>query len=600
MALYQRTISAIICVLLAVTAMSLFTAVVLSDGVDKLDIFRISLLAISTLWLSWGAMLSLNGLFFRQPAVPRVPDHEPLRGRTAILVPVYNEDPVTTFSRVAAMSNGLADLGVSDRFHFVVLSDTRDETIARAEEFWFTRLVAECEATGRMFYRRRTDNAGKKAGNIADFVTSSGGLYDYLLFLDADSLMAPGTIVELARRIEAEPKLGLLQTLPRIIHARSWFGRAMQFSAAYFSPVFAGGVATVQGDEGPFWGHNAIARTRAFAASCGLPVLSGAPPFGGHILSHDFVEAALLSRAGWSVRVDTDLEGSFEEAPENVIDYAKRDRRWCQGNLQHSRLLLAPGLKSWNRFVFLQGIMAYVASPIWLLFLVASVMAPAVSAPPNYFPVPHMMFPNFPHSETTKAVALLAGIFGLLLLPKFLILIRYVATDTNRRFGGFGCAVWSIVVEILWSSLLAPLMLMYQSRSVFQVLVGADGGWPAANRDDGTVSLGQAWTASRWIVVTGLVAIAAAAYLAPEVLVWLLPTSVPMLLAPFLIAGSSTPASGRLAAAWGLFATPDELEPSAVIRDRNRVLARWRGASEEIVGSYGHDRALARKAHPAE
>lgn len=602
MVVYQRTISAIICVLLAITAMSLFTAVVLSDGVDKLDIVRIVLLAVSTLWLSWGAMLALNGLLFRQAPVPRLPDDEPLKGRTAILVPVYNEDPVGTFSRVAAMSNALASRGLSDSFHFAILSDTRDEAIGRAEEYWFSRLVGECNGEGRMFYRRRESNVGRKAGNIADFVTASGALYDYVLFLDADSLMEASTIVEMARRMEADPSLGLLQTLPKIIHAKSWFGRATQFSASYFSPVFANGVATVQGDEGPFWGHNAISRTKAFAASCGLPVLSGSPPLGGHILSHDFVEAALLARAGWSVRVDTDLEGSFEEGPDNVIDYAKRDRRWCQGNLQHSRLLFAPRLKMWNRFVFLQGIMAYIASPIWLLFLIASVAAPVLSAPPDYFPQPHMLFPNFPHSEASKAIALLAGIFGLLLMPKFLIFLRYVATGTNRRFGGAGCAVASIVVEILWSSVLAPLMLMYQSRSVFQVLIGADSGWPAANRDDGTISLGHAWAASRWIVATGLIAIAGAAFLAPEVLLWLVPTSVPMLFAPFLIAGTSTPASGRFAAALGLFATPSEADPSPLIRERDAILARWRGNAErpaEQAGETQVGRDVAQGARPA-
>lgn len=130
MALYQRTISVIICVLLAIVAMSLFTAVVLSDGIDKLDIVRIALLAVSALWLSWGAILALNGLLFRPADTPRPPQDAPLRGRTAVLVPVYNEDPIGTFSRVAAMSEGLSALGMADRFHFVVLSDTRDEATA--------------------------------------------------------------------------------------------------------------------------------------------------------------------------------------------------------------------------------------------------------------------------------------------------------------------------------------------------------------------------------------------------------------------------------------------------------------------------------------
>src|SRR5690606_25094182 len=172
--------------------------------------------------------------------------------------------------------------------------------------------------------RRREQNVGKKAGNIADFIRTSGARYEFLVILDADSLMAGQTILTMTLRMKAAPRLGLLQTLPRIIAARSWFGRAVQFAASYYSPAFARGVAGTQGREGPFWGHNAAVRTRAFAESCGLPALSGKPPFGGHILSHDYVEAALLARAGWIVRLDPDLEGSFEEGPENIVDYAKR------------------------------------------------------------------------------------------------------------------------------------------------------------------------------------------------------------------------------------------------------------------------------------
>lgn len=586
--LVRRLLSVVACILLAAVAMSLFTDVVLTDGVDWLDFVRIGLLSLSTLWLSWGAMLAVNGLFSMGSEPPRGeprPEH-----RTAVLVPIYNENPTATFSRVAAMFNGLQQAG-ADRFDFAILSDTRDAAVAEAEERWFLRLVDECRAEGRIFYRRREQNTGKKAGNVADFVRNSGSLYEYMLILDADSLMEPESILEMERRMVGDPQIGLLQTLPKIIHAKSWFGRAIQFSASYFSPVFAGGVAALQGREGPFWGHNAMVRTRAFAQCCGLPELSGKPPFGGHILSHDYVEAALLARGGWTVRVDPDIEGSYEEGPENLIDYAKRDRRWCQGNLQHAFVVGAPGLKGWSRFVFIQGIMAYVASPIWLVFLAASIVAPVVAPPPDYFPEPYLLSPVFPHVEAAKAFALLTGVFGLLVMPKLLIVLRGVVTRDNRAFGGFFRALWSTIVEVLWSSILAPLMLMYQSRSVMQVVFGADSGWPASDRDDGRVTLRDAWRNSWWIMLTGIAALLASWTWAPDVLIWLLPIALPMVVAPGLIALSSRPSGGRKAANAGLFVTPMETIPTPVIVEREAILKRWTHVSSvpDIPGPATHD-----------
>src|SRR5690606_33778824 len=405
-----------------------------------------------------------------------------------------------------------------------------------------------------------------------DFIKTSGALYDYLIILDADSLMEGATMVEMVRRMEAEPELGLLQTLPKVVRARSFFGRAIQFSASYYSPIYAQGVAVLQGREGPFWGHNAITRTRAFALSCGLPTLPGKPPFGGHILSHDFVEAALLARNGWRVRIDPDLKGSFEEGPDNVVDYAKRDRRWCQGNLQHGRILTAPGLKGWNRFTFLQGIMAYVAAPRWALFLAASIAAPAMKVIPAYFPVPGL--PVFPRVEQANALALLTGVVGLLIGPKLLILLDGTLTGRNRRFGGTIRCFVSAVTEIACTSLLAPIMMLFQTRAVLEVLAGLDSGWPAANREAGRVGLAEAWAASWWIVVIGLVTVGAAYRLAPDFLPWVMLVAAPQVFAPLVISVTSQ-ASNILRRA-GLFLSAEEFAPAPVMRLQQSILARWR------------------------
>jgi len=441
-------------------------------SISLLDIVRTLLVAFSGFWLVWGSAAAVMGVFATHRRAAET--GPPATGTTVILVPIYNEDAMVTFARIAAMNRSLIAEGVADRFHFAILSDSQAMESVAQEAVWFERLLQEPEAAGRIFYRRRERNVGRKAGNVEDFITRSGAAYDYALILDADSLMEGTTIATMARRMERDPDLGLLQTVPHIINARTLFGRSIQFAAAYLSPTFARGAALMQGDEGPYWGHNAIVRVRAFAASCGLPELSGTPPFGGHILSHDYVEAALLSRAGWKVQVDPGMPGSYEEGPENIIEYAKRDRRWCQGNLQHGRLLAAPGLKWWSRFTFIRGMMAYLASPLWLVLLATSIVAavvpdwPRVSAGLGPAPVPVWML----------GVAVAAT----LVLPKVLILLRGMFDGHNRRFGGTVVALLSVLGEIVLSTLLAPTMLLLQSRAVAQVLLGLDGGWPATRR----------------------------------------------------------------------------------------------------------------------
>jgi len=344
--------------------------------------------------------------------------------------------------------------------------------------------------------------------------------------------------------------------------------------------VFARGLAMLQGYEGPFWGHNALVRVRAFAESCGLPQLSGKPPFGGHILSHDFVEAALLARAGWKVRLDPDLVASYEESPQNLLEHAKRDRRWCQGNLQHARLLMAPNLRMWSRFVFAQGIMAYVASPIWLLFLLTSIASPYFAPSPDYFPEPHFPFPIFPVDETIMAVFLVVGIWCLLVLPKLVIVLRGVFTGDNRGFGGTFHALVSTLSEVLFSSLVAPLMLWFQSRAVLQVLFGADGGWSATDRGGGRLSFGDAWAASKWIVLSGIVTLGFAITAAHSMIVWLIPVAGPMIVAPWLIWGSSQNAETGVRRYF--FATPPASEPPVVMALRDRILTDW-GRAEDAA-----------------
>ncbi|QCO56492.1 glucans biosynthesis glucosyltransferase MdoH [Pseudorhodobacter turbinis] len=565
-------------VLAALTATVLLVEAAIQDGLDLWDIARATLILVTTAWLAWGAALALVGLPGRRHIPTAVEITAPCP-KTVVLMPIYNEDPTATFARIAAMHRSIIAAGLT--LDIAILSDTQDPTAAAQERIAFARLLAETD--GRIFYRRRTDNRGRKAGNIEEFIRGSGGAYEFAVILDADSLMEGETLRILIARMQADPDLGLLQTLPQIIGARSFFGRSMQFSSGFHSPVFTRGLARLQGVAGPFWGHNAIVRVRAFAASCAMPELTGPPPFGGHILSHDYVEAALLARAGWKVQVDETIGGSFEGGPENIISYAKRDRRWCQGNLQHIRLLFAPGMKGWSRFVFLQGIFAYLVSVLWAAFLVASILATMMAPEPDYFPQPHQLFPVFPSDRTKQITALAVGIGGLLIVPKLSVLIGAIFSGRAEGFGGARRAALSVMSEILLSSLLAPLMLMYQTRAVAQVFARRDGGWPASSRAEGVLPLASSLRDGAWITVTGGVSLIIVAVLAPKLSLWLLPVCVPMLFAPFLIAWTSRTLTHSL------FTVPQERQSPAIVTAYEAQLARWTADVHSLSQENGAD-----------
>ena len=585
--LVLRTVAALSAALTGLWASAMFLQYSAVNGLTPLAVVSAVFLFFSTSWLAWGAALGLIGLK-PAPAFDRSA-LGPIKGRTVVLVPVYNEDPTTTFARIAAMmasvDKALLEAGEPDvPVHFAILSDTRDARVAEAEESWFTHLMAATAGEGRLFYRRRITNEGRKAGNIEEFFARSGGAYDYAMILDADSLMEGATVIEMVRGVGGAGGRGLLQSLPTVVRASSVFGRAMQFAAAFFSPVFSRGLARLQGHTGPFWGHNALVRVDAFTECCGLPVLSGPPPFGGHILSHDYVEAALLARGGWEVRLDTDLSGSYEEGPESVVEHAKRDRRWCQGNLQHIRVLMAPGLRAWSRFVFLQGVFTYVAPVLWALFLITVIADRVTQPPPNYFPDPYQLFPVFPSDGTAKAIGLTIGIFGLLIMPKLLTTAEAWVMERMPSFGGVGTVLRSVLSDFILMSLLAPVMMAYQTRSVVQVLMGRDGGWPPNRRGGAELTLGEAWAGSKFIVLFGLAGLVIAHFLTSHIFYWVLPVVLPMIGSPLLIARTSQPARpGRRGRR--LFTTPQDMRNPAILALHDAILADWRGEGATPAGT---------------
>ena len=492
-----------------------------------------------------------------------------LRTRTAIAMPVYNEDPRRVAAGLEAIWCSLAREPERGAFDLFILSDTRDPGIAAEEEAMWQRFVARHQAAGRVFYRRRRDRSDHKAGNIADFVRRWGAQYEYMVVLDADSIMTGSALVTLARVMDAHPEIGILQSLPLPVGRETLFGRLIQFGARLQGPMLARGLAFWQLGESNYWGHNAILRLQPFARHCTLPHLSGSPPLGGEILSHDFVEAAFMRRAGYEVRQLPELIGSWEEMPANLIDYAARDRRWTQGNLQHARVLGFPGLHPLSRVHFLTGIVSYVSSPMWLALLLVSSLVSAIETTrkPQYFlPGPHTL-PQWPQIRAGETAVLFALTLAVLLLPKILAAILTLRdSQLRRQFGGAARLCVSLIVEQFFSVLLAPSMMLFHSTFVAQTLLGKAVSWNAQDRSERGVTLREAFRREKWHLALGLAWGAIMLRVAPRFFWWLTPVLIGLICGVGLTAWTSRTSAGRIARRWGLFLTPEETTPPWELR----------------------------------
>jgi membrane glycosyltransferase len=552
--------------------------------------------ALTLLWISHAAASAVAGLIparrIRLEASPAEPT------RTALVMPVYNEDPLRITAGLRAMAEGLAGLGAAGGFEIVILSDTTQP------EAWMreTQAVSLLRDTLRdvmpVWYRRRWRNTGRKVGNLHEFIERWGARYDYMITLDADSLIAADTLVRLQQAMQADPDLGLLQTVPRLAGRLSLYARLQQFGSFLYGPPTARGVAAWSGNEGNYWGHNAIVRMTAFAGACGLPQLSGRKPFGGAILSHDFVEAALLRRAGWKVRMAPGWEGSYEESPPSLIDLAIRDRRWAQGNLQHAKVIGTAGLALHSRLHFLLGIFSYLSSPLWLVLLLLG-LALSVQAglhQPEYFDSAFQLFPNWPKFDAQRMLALFGFSFAVLFVPKVLGALAALFSRRTWLAVGFPELLAGIVLELLLAALYAPVQMLLQSRHVYEILTGRDSGWQAQQRNEGAASWRQAWRFHRGHTLAGLVLGTAFAFLAPELLWWLSPVLAGLLLSVPMSRVSGSVGVGRMLARLGLLLTPEEVDPPAVLARRDALLEEAKALPEDPLRWLADD-AAARRRH---
>jgi membrane glycosyltransferase len=545
-------------------------AVLALGDLTPIERIVLGLFTITFAWIALSSVASVFGflsLLRRRFKKPVEMSPEPLRKRTAMLMPTYNEDPTRIFAAIEAMARDVEALGQSHAFDWFVLADTTDPDCVLEEEEALLTARERIGSFTRVYYRRRRNNTAKKAGNVADFCKRWASAYDHLLVLDADSLMQGSTIVELARRMEANPDAGLIQTIPALVGGTTIMARLQQFAGRVYGPVVGTGLSWWVQKEGNFWGHNAIIRTEAFLNSAGLPELSGKPPFGGHIMSHDFVEAALIRRAGWNIIIADDLAGSYEESPPSLVDLAIRDRRWCQGNLQHLKVIGGRGLHWVSRSHILTGIMSYLASPLWLL-LILSGLALTLQAHyirPEYFKDEFQLFPSWPRIDAERALALFALTMGVLFTPKILGLIAFMFNRTDRKAAGgvFGL-IASFVFEVVVSALIAPIMMLIQTGAVMEILMRRDAGWKPQRRDDGGLPLKDLIVRHRWHVLSGI-ALAWAAIADSWVLfAWLSPAILGMIFAvPISGLTGSTPI-GRFIKRIGLLRTPEERNPPPI------------------------------------
>jgi membrane glycosyltransferase len=497
----------------------------------------------------------------RDPLGLREPVKE-LRSRTALLLPVYNESVPHWRATLAAMRASFEHSDASAHFDIFVLSDTTNPEVRDLEA---QAALALRDLVGpAVFYRHRPQNKGRKAGNIEEWVHRFGGSYEQFLILDADSLMEAGTIVTLAAAMERHRDVGLIQTLPLLYGGETLFARLQQFAGQVYGPVIAQGLAWWSGADSNYWGHNAMIRTRAFADAAGLPTLPGRKPFGGDILSHDFVEAALMRRAGWAIHMAPLLGGSYEQGPPTLPDLAVRDRRWCQGNLQHSAVIGTAGLHPLSRLHMATGIAAYLSAPFWLGFLVMgiAVSLQAYFIRPDYFPEAHALFPNWPVVDPERALWVFSATFLLLLAPKFMALIGLIVA---RRGSGALRILGSGVLEILVSSLLSPVTMLTQSQQVVGILLGRDGGWNAQRREGEAITFRAALRFSRSQVALGVVLTVLALAINPLLAAWMAPVLLGLLLAPWLIAWTASVTLGARLRERGLLIVPTEEAPSGVL-----------------------------------
>jgi membrane glycosyltransferase len=557
-------------------------------GREPVEIAILILFAILFAWISAGFWTALAGFWVLARGNDRyaISRHQwgataadiPANARTAVVMPICNEDVRRVFAGLRATYESLAQTGALDRFDFYVLSDTGNADTRVAELDAWLALCRTVDGFGRVFYRWRQHRIKRKSGNIADFCRRWGRKYRYMIVLDADSVMTGACLTSLVRIAEANPDAGIVQTAPRAAGRDTLYARVQQFATGVYGPLFTAGLHFWQFGESHYWGHNAIIRVAPFIRYCAIGRLPGRGALSGEILSHDFVEAALMRRAGWGVWIAYDLPGSYEEMPPNLIDELSRDRRWCQGNLMNFRLFWMRGLHPAHRAVFMTGVMAYVSAALWFLFLILSTVLLAIHTlrEPQYFIEPYQLFPLWPEWRPEWAITLFSATALLLFLPKVLAALR-VAWAEPQPHGGRVHLASSLAFEMLFSMLLAPIRMLFHTQFVTMALAGRAVRWKSPPRDDSETGWKNAIARHGTHTLVGILWAAIVWWLNPSYLWWLLPVVGALILSIPLSVFTSRIGIGRRLRRRKYFLIPEESHPPPVIRATRRY---WHHAPE--------------------
>jgi membrane glycosyltransferase len=509
----------------------------------------------------WNALIGLWLLHFKNGSMAEVApyaaagdDIAPIRIKTAVFMTLRNEDPQRAIMRLRTVKSSIDATGEGQTFSYFVLSDTNDPEVAAAEEQAVATWQVQDSDRERITYRRRTDNTGYKAGNVRDFCARWGKDYELMLPLDADSLMSGPAIVRLVRTMQAHPKIGILQSLVVGMPSPSAFARIFQFGMRHGMRSYTMGQAWWVGECGPFWGHNAVVRIKPFHEQCELPVLAGTPPLGGHVLSHDQVEATFMRRAGYEVRVLPVENDSWEENPPTMLDFAKRDVRWCQGNMQYIKLLDTPSLYPMSRFQLVWAILMFIGIPAWTLMIALLPVAAWEARSIASFP-------------TGLAIGLYVVFFAMYLMPKIAGLIDVVLTKGGMaRYGGPLRFAVSAAIELVFSFLQGAVSTIRTSIFMIGLAFGKSVIWGGQSRDAYGISWRTA-AASLWPqTLFGVLVCGALLQIAPPVFWWSLPLTAGYLVAiPFAV-WTASPALGRLFKQLGLCGIPEDFAPPAEIK----------------------------------
>lgn len=533
-----------------------------------------ALFAILFAWISIGFWTAIMGIWVTicrgdkySLKIPKNPENLINKAhRTALVMPICNEDVARVFAGLKATWQSLKETGQLELCDFYILSDTNSADIYANELNAWANLVDEINLPNSIFYRHRERRVKRKSGNIDDFCRRFGKQYEYMIILDADSVMTGNCILNMIAMMESSPTAGIIQAPPKTIRMRTLYGRIQQFANQTYSDIFCSGVHYWQLKEAQYWGHNAIIRLKPFIEHCILtPFKKGKQSI--HIMSHDLVEASLMGRAGWQVMIAYNLNGSYEEVPANIIEDLKRDNRWCIGNLINLNVLFKPGIRFIHRIMFATSAMAYVSSLLWLLFLLFSTLLLLVfnTYEPQYFLHPNQLHPVWPRWDEQLAIKLLVATFTLLLAPKIIAGIIILIKQGPKSVGGVCRFLLSIMMEIIFSMILAPIRMIFHSKFVIRALLGSKIQWRSPARNDDALTWKEAYYFCWPLTAIGIIWLYIILKLNPQFTTWFIAILIPLIISPIAVKWSSLTSIGLALKKMKLFLTKEETAPDPVI-----------------------------------